>query len=99
MVKKAISTIQKRKAGDKVGWKAEWLIEVRNESLEILHNSSATYGLIKCCVSTAKVNGIGEKVKCRIGIDMQEQVQKQLIGKGNKTECRTRKDQGKNQTL
>lgn len=56
MVKKAISTIQKRKAGDKVGWKAEWLIEVRNESLEILHNSSATYGLIKCCVSTAKVN-------------------------------------------
>ena len=27
MVKKAISTTKKWKAGDKVGWKAEWLIE------------------------------------------------------------------------
>ena len=27
MVKKAISARSKRKAGDKVGWKVEWLIE------------------------------------------------------------------------
>ena len=27
MVKKAISTMRKRKAADKVGWKAEWIIE------------------------------------------------------------------------
>ena len=42
MVKKAVSTMKKRKAGDKVGWKAVgWLIEGGNEmikSLEILHN-------------------------------------------------------------
>ena len=41
MVKKAISTMKKRKAGDKVGWKAEWLIEGGDEmikSLEILYN-------------------------------------------------------------
>ena len=41
MVKKAISTMKKRKGGDKVGWKAEWLIEGGDEmirSLEILYN-------------------------------------------------------------
>ena len=41
MVKKAISTMKKQKAGDKVGWKAEWLIEGGDEmikSLEILYN-------------------------------------------------------------
>ena len=33
--------MKKRKAGDKVGWKAEWLIERGNEmikSLEVLYN-------------------------------------------------------------
>ena len=30
MVKKAISTARKRKAGDKLGQKAEWLIERGN---------------------------------------------------------------------
>ena len=42
MVKKAMSTMEKRKAGDKVGWKAEWLIEGGDEmikSLEILYNT------------------------------------------------------------
>ena len=31
MVKKAISTMRKRKAADKVGWKAEWIIEQKGE--------------------------------------------------------------------
>ena len=34
MVKKAISTMKKRKAGDKVRWKAEWLIEGGNEMIK-----------------------------------------------------------------
>ena len=41
MVKKTISAMKKRKTGDKVGWKAEWLIELGDEiikSLEILYN-------------------------------------------------------------
>ena len=41
MVKKTILTMKKRKAGDKLGWKAEWLIEGGDEmikSLEILYN-------------------------------------------------------------
>ena len=41
MVKKAIPTMKKRKAGDRVGWKAEWLIQGGDEiikSLEILYN-------------------------------------------------------------
>ena len=41
MVKKAISTMEKGKQGDKVGWKAKWLIEGGDEmikSLEILYN-------------------------------------------------------------
>ena len=41
MVKKAISTMKKRKAGDNLGWTAEWLIEAGDEmikSLEILYN-------------------------------------------------------------
>ena len=41
MVKNGISTMRNRKAGDKLGWKAEWLIEGRVEmikSLEILYN-------------------------------------------------------------
>ena len=41
MVKKAISIMKKRKAGDNLGWKAEWLIEGGDEmikSLEILYN-------------------------------------------------------------
>ena len=36
MVKKAISTMKKRKAGDKVGWKAEWLIQGGDEMIKIL---------------------------------------------------------------
>ena len=41
MIKKAISTMKKKKGEDKVGWKAEWLIEGGDEmikSLEILYN-------------------------------------------------------------
>ena len=41
MIKKAISIMKKRKARDKVGWKADWLIEGGDEmikSLEILYN-------------------------------------------------------------
>ena len=36
MVKKAISTMKKRKAGDRVGWKAEWLIQGGDEMIKIL---------------------------------------------------------------
>ena len=41
MVKKAILTMKKMKAGDKVGWKAERLIEEGDEvikSLEVLYS-------------------------------------------------------------
>ena len=41
MVKKAVLTVKKRKAGDKVGWNAKWLIEGGHKmikSLEILYN-------------------------------------------------------------
>ena len=41
MAKEAISTMKKRKAGDKIGWKAEWLIEGGDKmikSREVLHN-------------------------------------------------------------
>ena len=41
MVKNGISTMRNRKAREKLGWKAEWLIEGRDEmikSLEILYN-------------------------------------------------------------
>ena len=33
---KAISTMKKRKAGDRVGWKAEWLIQGGDEMIKIL---------------------------------------------------------------
>ena len=49
MVKKAISTMKKRKAGDKVVQKAEWLIEGGDEmkkSLEILYNRIEQEGII-----------------------------------------------------
>ena len=36
MVKKAIPTMKKRKAGDRVGWKAEWLIQGGDEMIKIL---------------------------------------------------------------
>ena len=36
MVKKAISTMKKRKAGDKLGWKSEWFIEKGDEMIKIL---------------------------------------------------------------
>ena len=42
LVQKTMSTTKKRKAGDKVGCKAEWLIEEGDEmikSFEILYNS------------------------------------------------------------
>ena len=36
MVKKPLSTMRKRKTEDKVGWKAEWLIEREDEKIKIL---------------------------------------------------------------
>ena len=36
MVKKAISTMKKSKAGDKVGWKAEWLMKGGDEMIKSL---------------------------------------------------------------
>ena len=70
MVKKAISTMEKRKAGDKVGWKAEWLIEGGDEmikSLEILYNRIEQEKIIpkqwkRFIIKSVDKKGSGEKL-------------------------------------
>ena len=70
MVKKAISTMKKRKAGDKVGWKAEWLIEGGDEmikSLEILYNRIEQEKIIpkqwqRVIIKSVDKKGSGEKL-------------------------------------
>ena len=70
MVKKAISTMKKRKAGDKVGWKAEWLIEGGDEiikSLEILYNRIEQEKIIpkqwkRFIIKSVDKKGSGEKL-------------------------------------
>ena len=111
MVKKTILTMKKRKAGDKLGWKAEWLIEGGDEmikSLEILYNRIEQEKIIpkqwlQLIIKSVDKKGSGEELSknqrglflVNIVSKLYEKVIKKNRMKLNTTKCQKCKQQVK----
>ena len=111
MVKKAIPTMKKRKAGDRVGWKAEWLIQGGDEiikSLEILYNRIEQEKIIpkqwqQVIIKSVDKKGSGEELSksqrrlflVNIVSKVYEKIKKHRT-KLNTTKCQKCKQQVKN---
>ena len=112
MVKKAISTMKKRKAGDKLGWKSEWLIEKGDERikiLEILYNRIQQEKIRpkqwqQVIIKSVNKKGSGEELSknqrglfvVNIVSKVYEKVKKKHRMKLNTTKCQKCKQQAKN---